>query len=509
MSSSTGGKTLSSSRTYHESLSTDNPRLASLSSQLNQYNSQSASPSQPFAGNDFYRDDNHGHNPHHEVHYQSEQIHTPFNATSLPRSSPIAIIRPPGDTKEEIVDCDFDDEDSVIDVEGDAIKLQRKYGNKIIQSYIPDSTLITSNARGREKASVLNAPYLGSLSKSSHQVLSLPPISLAGDSTYIGEPPESILSYGSLRDSHERGRFLDGPSSYREPLSGKIRQLDHRLRYHGRQPELNIGERLQQSRKLKEMRLREESKRKKDELNCDYSEGERNERIETKSSLSAIMRDASQSLNTGIVDVDDVPESNEFSSLERLVPIHQCETTPTQSHINQPPRNMLSTSLTAFELLKSSNTDTLSGCSSVNPFHPVTHLSDTDQLINFKSSAGFQPLARSMSDPLPRFQNLSLSETSTTSVLPGSQTGDLPAHMENSLAGTEQQESYIQIHQGTQDAMNYQLLNNDLYICEQNRPSASGSMLSEKAVMFNSVGHRSQHVDHYPSIDGAFGDMDM
>ena len=486
MSYSTGRKDLPSNGTYNESLSADSPRLTSLSSQLNQYNSQLASPSHPFAANDFYRDGNHDRDSQHGLHYQSEQIHTTFIAPSLPRSSPIAIIRPPGGTKEEIVDCDFDDDDSVIDVEGDAIKLQRKYGNKIIQSYIQESTLMKSNAGRREKSSVLNAPYLGSLSKSSNQVLSLPPISLAGDSTFIGEPPESIVSYGSLRDSHERGRFLDGPSSYREPLSGKIRQLDHRLRYHGRQPELNIGERLQQSRKLKEIRLKEESKRKEEETNCSDSEGEKLERKETKSSLSAIMREASQNLNTGSVDVDNIPESNQYSSCERLVPVRGGDITPTHSHKNRPfvdwpPRNMLSTSLTAFELLKSSNTDTLSGCDSIHPSHPMTHLTDTDQLINFRNSSGFQPLARSMSDPSPRFQNLSLSEISTTSALPATQSGGLPAHTENTLTGIEQQETYSHLQHGTQHAIDYNLLNS----------------------------HRSQQADHDPSTDGAFGDMDM
>ena len=199
-------------------------------------------------------------------HYQIEQIHPPLQVSQLPRSSPIAIVRPPGEEwNKEIEDSDIDDDDgdNVIDVEGDARKLRRKYGTKIVQTYHQElSILKSSEIRNHYKASVLNAPYLGSLSKSANQVLSLPPMSLAGDESFLGEPPESTVSYGSLRDSHERGRFLDGPSSYREPTSGKIRQLDHRLRYHGRRPELNIGERLQQSRRLKELRKKEEIEKK-------------------------------------------------------------------------------------------------------------------------------------------------------------------------------------------------------------------------------------------------------
>lgn len=39
----------------------------------------------------------------------------------------------------------------------------------------------------------------------------------------------NAMSYGSLRESHLGGRFLDGPSSYRDSRSGEIRRYDERL----------------------------------------------------------------------------------------------------------------------------------------------------------------------------------------------------------------------------------------------------------------------------------------
>lgn len=503
MSHPTGGE-----RAYHDALAPDESGAASsLSSTLNLYNSElAASSSQPVAENTLYREGDRyslPHEHHHgsqqeQLHYEPDQLLTQSTVpTSLPRSNPIAIIRATGDTKREVDESDFDDDDSEIDVEGDAIKLQRKYGNKVIQSYIQDSTIMkSSEPRIRNKSSsVLNAPYLGSLSKSSNQVLSLPPISLAGDSAYLGEPPESIVSYGSLRDSHERGRFLDGPSSYREPMSGKIRQLDHRLRYHGRQPELNIGERLQQSRKLKELRLEKERKKKQEESNGSAGNDD-GERKETTSSLSAMMRDASQNVDRGGVD-NNLVEDNSFLGTERLIPIQSENITSSYnnhdygSSMNLSHRSMLSTSMTAFELLKSSNI--------ADPSYSATRANDTHQTttMDFRNSSGFQPLARSMSDPTPRFQNLSLSSDIpvNSGLPPATQTvGGLSAQM---------MENHHTTLQNSKN--NYVLANNN----NTHFASPTSMIPPDQVLMLNGMGHRSPHNDHDPNTDGAFGDMDL
>lgn len=51
---------------------------------------------------------------------------------------------------------------------------------------------------------------------------SLPPISLTDNV----ESSHELPSYGSLRDSHQEGKFLDGPASYRD-RSGQIHALRH------------------------------------------------------------------------------------------------------------------------------------------------------------------------------------------------------------------------------------------------------------------------------------------
>jgi len=455
--------------TYHESLPPEES-ATSLSSQMQQQ--QSADNGLYHDGNQQYAQDLR----HEQLHYVEEQFHGSLTPSTLPRSSPIAIQRASEDRyRETESDIDDDDEDdSDIDVEGDAIKLRRKYGKKIIQTYVQDSTILqSSSVRKSDSNSVLNAPYLGSLSKSSNQVLSLPPMSLAGDNTFLGDPPESIVSYGSLRDSHERGRFLDGPSSYREPMSGKIRQLDHRLRYHGRQsPGLNIGERLQQSRKLKELRL------KREKITAEIKDGEKKE---TTSSLSAMMADASKSTNA-----DEGDEGNSFLQTERLIPIqNQGISSPLRPErrpsVHTSPRGniMLSTSLTAFELLQSSNTsgNTFARSATATPstYSATFASSNARQGMNFANASGFQPLARSMSDPSPRFQSLSLSEQQ----VPAIQNVGLAAQMAN----LEQHGNRLPLHVPQHpDA---------LYINggEQQRSQ--------------------QHLDHDPNTDGAFGDMDL
>ena len=449
---------------YQDSLPQDDSIAKSLSAQMNHYDSDLRSSSQPSTENAVYQDGSQYPPPHgvqHEqLHYAPEDFNGSLAGSTLPRSNPIAIQHSSGDGYREVVDSDSDnddeDESGDIDVEGDAIKLQRKYGNRVIQTYVPDSTILqASTSRRRHSSSVLDAPYLGSLSKSSNQVLSLPPMSLAGDSDFLGEPPESLVtSYGSLRDSHERGRFLDGPSSYREPSSGKIRQLDHRLRYQTRQPpELNIGERLQQSRKLKELRLKKEKSN---------NNGNNDERKETTSSLSAMMDEASKNGNTPGGGV-----ANPMMGTEHMVPIQD-------QHVTSPYRerpvissNMLSTSMTAFELLKSSNSST-----SNPPYSASFAASDARPAMNFANSSGFQPLSRSMSDPSPRLQSLSLSD-SHGQTMP---TLGLAAQMAN---------------------------------LEQSGTPVALQQQQDQGLYFNGNDHRSLQLDHDPNTDGAFGDMDL
>jgi hypothetical protein len=581
--------------------------------------SSSSSSQQPCGAenNFFYNDNNNNdysqqsHNNQQQQQYslhQEQLVHGPLTNPSLHRSSPITIQRSPSNRKKEIGDHlsrsiydDDDDDDSDIDVEGDAIKLRRKYGNNIVQTYQPESSILSSTAAAAARttnnrfrnhnrslstsASILNAPYFGSLSKSTNQILSLPPMSLGGgdnnitmyddDGQVIVEPPESTINYGSLRDSHERGRFLDGPSSYREPMSGKIRQLDHRLRYHGsRQPaaELNnigerLRERLQQSRKLKELRQKEENMKKKcnsnnkskegglynhddnnsndkgndnndDDNNTTYNKGEpQDQKVAGTSSLSAMMNEVSQSVSPPV----------EYSSLgpEILMPI---ETRIQDYHEDQisteelpsPGRMMLSTSLTAFELLKTSNEDNiisdydkrvasvggqhgqsttllslaplvttdsnnnntvLSNLASLN----TTQMTTTTEIRKPHNNDGFQVLARSMSDPSPRFyHNIhhSLQQSSgTTTSSANNISMFLPAATNNN-----NQTEAINNNNAIQQVPPY----NIGQLLRENHHTSSPfiSDHNNDTIMINGNGSRS-HSDHDPNTDGAFGDMDM
>jgi hypothetical protein len=346
--------------------------------------------------------------------YQQQQ-------TTLQRSSPIAIVKSPGDggkgvkknSDSDSSDSENDDDDSEIDVEKDAIKLQKKYGPTIVQTYQATTSTDQLLKQSRENRPVLNAPYLGSRSRSANQVLSLPPMSLAGESMFESEnghaePPETITSYGSLRDSHERGRFLDGPSSYREPTSGRIRQLDHRLRYHGRSSEMSIGERMQQSRKLKEIRQKEQAKQK---------EGAAGTSGDQKSGLAAMMNEASKH-NSSSGD-EAVTDTTGSYGDEMMMPIRTGDDeTPTFRDDDQPYTNngimdapsMLSTSLTAFEMLKMSNVPVPMALGQATSGAAV----DFNGLVlppaglDANDQRRFQPLARSMSDPTPHLRQLSL-----------------------------------------------------------------------------------------------------
>lgn len=272
------------------------------------------------------------------------------------RSNPIAIVRG-GALQDKPEDSDSDE--SIIDVELDAIKLRQKYGGETHQ----------------EDKKALKAPYLGSLSRSEGFLMSLPPMALSDD---FHDPPADIMSYGSLRDSHQKGRFLDGPSSYREPRSGRIIKLDRRVGYQAAPPAQSIGDRIRQAQKQKEIRKQQEK---------NESAGG------NTSSLSAMMNQVSQQQENPRS--AQVPVTGGFSNMGVETQI------PTFGGLDDDydsPSMMMSTSLTAFEILKTSSfkpeerTPGASFGRPPNSLFPVEVAPDDVQ---------FKPLARSNSDPLP------------------------------------------------------------------------------------------------------------
>ncbi|KAL3935377.1 MAG: hypothetical protein SGARI_003000 [Bacillariaceae sp.] len=372
--------------------------------------------------------------------------------------------------------------------------LQEKYG--VVQTY--QATTSTEQLLKQSRSnhgSVLNAPYLGSLSRSANQVLSLPPMSLAGGSMFgndtTEEPPETITNYGSLRDSHQRGQFLDGPQSYREPTSGRIRQLDHRLRYHAatRSSEISIGERLQQSRKLKEVRQQQQAK-KDDGAAATTAVTDGSSSDQKSSGLSAIMNEATNNTSSG----DEVNTDTTSSYGEEiLMPVKtggDDYETPTfrdnDSSMMTDSPSMLSTSLTAFEMLKQTNvpvamslgTAAIAAPANVAvlaPSQPAADLGDDQRR--------FLPLARSMSDPTPQMRQLSLRADAAAT------RQDLSQNAATAAA--------------TASGMGY-----NPHTAMQMMP------LQQYPAAANVFGYATQPppataAEHDPDTDGAFGDMDL
>jgi hypothetical protein len=326
-----------------------------------------------------------------ETHDNSLTYHQPLGDCELQqhpeaqaRSNPIAILRPP---QADEMTAETDDEDSVVDVELDAIRLQRKYGAKVVAA-----TYQTRASEPMISRSMLRAPYFGSLSRSENY-LSLPPMTL---SDAYDEPPADVGSYGSLRDSHQKGRFLDGPASYRDTRTGQLRSLNPRVRYNGvSNSNLSIRERMQQAQqKMNEKKKKETKTETKDHKNT--------------STLAAMMDQASKE-----------PETATSAETNNGLPLPPGESTAAELNqfgeleVNrfEPPAMMMSTSLTAFEYLLSANKlNKPSGAA--RSFQPeiLEHLVREEQ---------FQPISRSKSDPTPHLRSPRLgTRTATTNHQP-------------------------------------------------------------------------------------------
>lgn len=349
---------------------------------------------------------------------REQQPYTPSGLTSQldssslaapSRSTPIAITRP-SSQRASAPSSGFetdDDDDSVIDiVERDAIRLRRKYGDKVVPTAASYQPGMTDNTPG----SMLKAPYLGSLSKSENFLMSLPPISLSDEKDmykYNEDPPNEIGSYGSLRESHQRGKFLDGPSSYREPRSGQIRRLDHRGRYPVPGAGLSISLQDNNSLSIGE-RIQAAQKQKKDETSDGEAAG--------TSTLSMMLNEASK--NPDSLQDETTSELEQFtlpSSTISGVAAYERSAfgeEDLEAYDKYDPPTMMSTSLTAFEVLHSASKD-MAGYE-----HNHTQRFVQRKQAQYKAAAStfgnsglpseavireqrFQPLSRSLSDPTP------------------------------------------------------------------------------------------------------------
>jgi hypothetical protein len=341
---------------------------------------------------------------HENTHYQEDSNYYGWQSSSSlgearssqqTKSSPIAIIRShnrglPGHNDPPRGSDDDDDDDSSIDVELDALKLQEKYGETI-------------SDEKKVSASLLKAPYLGSMLSRSENYISVPPISLTMGS--MVEPLMEINDghgYGSLRDSHQKGTFLDGPASYRDGQSGQIKRLDHRVRFHASsaQPSISIGERIQQARKNKEIQMQKEQDKKEP----------------TTSSLSAMMDQVIQK-SDATTDHSKRPTQVHESFPAPYVASRGFGDLKNFGAGDEDERNMLSTSLTGIEVLMAANRlrpppGSLAqsyAAPSYNSFllqppaNMVTATGDDQTTGDYRPH--FNPLSRTLSDPTPHMHN--------------------------------------------------------------------------------------------------------
>jgi hypothetical protein len=285
------------------------------------------------------------------------------------RSTPIAIVRDKSGQSDRHPDTS-DDDDSV-DVEFDADR----------------------NTSRSLPVRLLRAPFLGSVPSNedyiSYQNMLPPPMELSEQPAAGGQVnADQGTSYGSLRDSNARGRFLDGPSSYRDKGTGDIRSIQHRVRFRDNSTvsssapshSISIGERIMRSRK---MQAKNEADKPSEERT---------------SSLSAMLESTDDS---GITDPDVPDQSLGVSAMK--APGNQLPTAfyddESEDRLSS---NMLSTSLTGLEVLQRGARfgSVQEGASDDD--------SDAPTAIPRDSNNNFAVMSRSLSDPVPQFSQLNV-----------------------------------------------------------------------------------------------------
>ena len=343
-----------------------------------------------------------------------QPIH-PFGATV--RSSPIAIVRSGEDQKRhpDTSDEEDDDEDGTIDVEFEGLSLA--------------STATSGRTSSRSLPShLLRAPRLGSVPSRNENTLDQCPTMLppavqssenplgptpAGSSSAVRFGDNNETSYGSLRDSHERGRFLDGPSSYRDKRTGDIIRQGgrQRVRFQDSAPaslptSLSIGDRIRISQQKQAAKKRGSTSQQKSE---------------PTSSLTALL-EASPAQR---------PEPEPDTPLPYVHPGTTSSSnprTPTfydQDNENGLPHHMLSTSLTGLEVLHR-----LGSAAATQPLtRDAPTLFENMQELPRDATGTNALLSRSHSDPTPYLRpRVPMAATSSSPLLLGRRSNMSPSN---------------------------------------------------------------------------------
>ena len=225
-------------------------------------------------------------------------------------------------------------------------------------------------------------------------------------------------AYGSLRDSHSIGKFMDGPSSYRDGRTGDIHRLQHRVRFpdQSNRPiaasysgSMSIGERMMlQTRKNKALAAaNEKQKQKQRGLQSDQGGDPSRPEASTLSKLLMEEQDRSETQSDNISSPTQFHRQgislgpSAFDEEDRLGDL--------------PPSYMLSTSLTGLEILQR-GISTHNRSESTTSTHPTSLTTTTTTSTTIGESIFERDelprdaqgnnalLARSLSDPNPRWR---------------------------------------------------------------------------------------------------------
>ena len=268
---------------------------------------------------------------------------------------------------------------------------------------------------------------------------------------YQGLATTSQVSYGSLRDSHLRGRFLDGPSSYRDSRTGNIHRIrHHHVRFQNDHSSDDMGSSNNGGLSIAE-RMRQNSKHTKSAAAAvatnGYTSGSssnqnnKNSKTYTKnkedvqaqsSTLSKLMESCTDQTDNGDT-IRNNPVVQDVSS-GVLGESYFYQTEDRLSAAARFPSHALSTSLTGLELLQRGiqvqSTTTMAPTTFTTPttfdVGETTSPDDvTDQNTDDSSKRHINMLSRSLSDPMPRWRHLATGgdvTTTTTTTLNGNNT---------------------------------------------------------------------------------------
>ena len=209
---------------------------------------------------------------------------------------------------------------------------------------------------------LLRAPLLGSVPTNEDYLLyrDIPTATLPPPMALNDQPPslsgvvmaeQTKISYGSLRESNQKGRFLDGPSSYRDSRTGDIRRMQQRVRFDEQQQrqqqtssssDANNNEATTTTTEAAHLSIRDRMKQARER---NHKNAAANKDKKPTSSLAAMFDDANNNSNNNQADASSSAGATPATFDDFSSPFYE-------NPIRALPQGALSTSLTGLEMLQ-------------------------------------------------------------------------------------------------------------------------------------------------------------